>query len=88
MFKPNSGIWKPKPGDKFNLDDLLDIEIFFKHDLLSANTDYIRWKAFTEKYPKLTQSKKGFKGMLEVCKRGIFEAETNLKTVRELIKSI
>lgn len=85
LKKPNSGIWNPQPGDQFTLDDLQEYKVFLEHDLSSAKSDYVRWDAFLKKYPNLTQSKKGFKGMLLACKRAIFEAEKNLITVNRLI---
>jgi hypothetical protein len=86
MKNQNSGIWKPQPTDKFTKKQLLDIQSFFQDDLKKAWADYDRWNVFTKAHPNLTQSNKGFKGMLQVCQRAIFESEQNLKVVGTLIE--
>lgn len=86
MKNPNSGIWRPARNDKFPKKQLLYIQSFFQDDLLKAWQDYDRWSIFCEKHPNLTQSKKGFKNMLMVCKRSIYESEQNLKTIGILLE--
>ena len=85
MKKPNSGIWNPLKGDNFTLDDLKDYKIFYEDDLHKAKLDLERWLVFTQKHPRLTQSKRGVINMIQICKRAIYEAEINLKTVNRLI---
>ena len=86
MRNKNSGIWKPQLTDKFTKKQLLVIQAFFQDDLKKAWADLDRWIIFTKAHPTLTQSDKGFKGMIQVCQRGVFEAEENIKTVAKIIE--
>lgn len=86
LKRPGSGIWRPQPGDKFELSQLQYALKYFQEDLRLAKHDLVRIEKFASW--KLTPSKKGFGNMIAVAKRGVWEAETNLATCKRLIANL
>lgn len=84
--KDKSGLWLPKPGDKFDKDMLLEYKKFFEDDLIKAREDLVEQQKIAKK--KLTPSKKNRQTDGKDAKEAIEVSKKNIAKVKELLAGL